>query len=116
MYIEDLITTFKNITKDNYPELNTEEFLNELKLILGKKKYDLQDQTIIERILSEDAESFSESFSDLLNATVPDGEKRTTYFTNDNGGNTVIDLYIKSIEQSNDYFYNDIISKQFSGK
>ena len=88
MYIEDLITTFKNITKDNYPELNTEEFLNELKLILEKKKYDLQDQTIIERILSEDAESFSELFFDLLNATVPDGEKKTTYFTSDNGGNT----------------------------
>jgi len=116
MYIEGLITTFKNITKDNYPELNTEEFLKELKLILEKKKYDLQDQAIIERILSEDAESFSELFFDLLNATVPDGEKRATYFTNDNGGNTVTDLYIKSVEHSIDYFYNDIISKQFSGK
>jgi len=116
MYIEDLITTFKIITKDNYPELNTEEFLNELKNILEEKKYDLQDQTIIERILIEDTESFSESFSGLLNATVPEGRERTTYFKNDNGGKTIIDLYIKSIEHSIDYFYNDIISKQFSGK
>jgi hypothetical protein len=116
MYIEDLITTFKNITKDNYPELNTEEFLNELKLILEKKKYDLQDQTIIERILSEDAESFSESFLEILETTVADSGDKHSFFNNDNGGNTVIDLYIKSIEQSIDYFYNDIISKQFSGK
>ena len=115
MYIDDLINSFKNITEENYPELNTEDFLSELKLILEMKKYDLQDQTIIERILKEDFESFSESFADLLESSVPTGEERASFFEDKNGGNIVINLFIKSVEHSIDYFYNDIISKQFSG-
>ena len=116
MYIDDLINSFINITQENYPELNTGDFLNELKTAIENKKYDLQDQTIIERILKEDFDSFSESFFKLLVSTVPEGEERDDFFGNKNGANTVIDLFIKSVEHSIDYFYNDIISKQFSGK
>ena len=115
MYIDDILNSFKNITQDNFPELNSDDFLNELKTAIENKKYDLQDQTIIERILKEDIESFSESFSELLESTIPEGDDRSSFFESENGENTVIELFIKSVEHSIDYFYNDIISKQFSG-
>jgi len=116
MYIDDLISVFKDITKDDFPELNSVEFLNKLKHSLEKKKYDLQDQTIIERILKEDLESFSESFSELLESSIPAGEERISFFNDESSEQKVIEFYIKSVEHSIDYFYNDIISKQFSGK
>ena len=116
MYIDDLIISFRNITQENYPELNTDNFLNELKTSIENKKYDLQDQTLIERILKEDIESFSESFAELLESTITAADDRSAFFENENGGNTVIQLFIKSVEHSIDYFYNDIINKQFSGK
>ena len=115
MYIDDLLNSFKNITLENYPELNTDDFINELKAAVENKKYDLQDQTIIERILIEDIESFSESFNELLENTVPVGEERVLFFEKEDGEKTIIELFIKSVEHSIDYFYNDIISKQFSG-
>jgi hypothetical protein len=116
MYIDDLISVFQNTTKDIYPQATIVNFVNELKNLLEKKKYDLQDQTIIERILNEDLESFTESFDELLKSSVPAGEERTSFFEKEDGGNIIIDLFIKSVEHSIDYFYNDIISKQFSGK
>lgn len=116
MYIELLIKTFQNITLDKYPEINTDEFINDLKSRIEKSKFDLQDQTIIERILKEDLESFSESFLELLQTTIPEVEGRIDFFKNEESKKDIIDLYIKSVEHSIDYFYNDIISKQFSGK
>ncbi len=116
MYIEDLLTTFENITKDSYPELTSQEILSNLQNKIEKKKYDLQDQTIIERILNEDIESFSESFLELLGSAIPDGEERIIFFKDEDSKTSVINLFIKSVEHSIDYFYNDIISKQFSGK
>ena len=116
MYIEELLTTFRNITKANYPELNTEDFLNDLKSEIEKKKFDLQDQTIIENILRGDIESFSESFLEILETTVADSGDKHSFFNNENDQHKVILLFIKSVEHSIDYFYNDIISKQLSGK
>lgn len=115
MYIELLINTFQNITQSNYPQINTDEFIKSLKVRIEKSKFDLQDQTIIERILKEDADSFSESLLEQLNKIIPD-ESDELYFSTDEGKNKVIDLFIKSVEHSIDYFYNDVISQQFSGK
>ena len=116
MYIELLIDSFQNTTKSKYPEINTEEFISALKVRIEKSKYDLQDQTIIERILNEDGDSFSESFLEQLDSLVPDGDEKNIFLTGEEGKSKIIDLFIRSVEHSIDYFYNDVISKQFSGK
>ena len=116
MYIELLINSFQSTTQTKYPEINTEEFISSLKDRIVKSKYDLQDQTIIERILNEDGDSFSESLLEQLDSIVPDGDEKNIFLTSEEGKSRVIDLFIKSVEHSIDYFYNDVISKQFSGK
>ncbi len=116
MYIELIINTFQNITLEKYPEINSDEFINDLKSRIEKSKFDLQDQTIIERILKEDLESFSESFIKQLDALMPDESERDKFLYENDGNKKVLALYIKSVEHSIDYFYNDVISKQFSGK
>ena len=116
MYIELLIKSFQTTTQVKYPEINTEEFISALKARIEKSKYDLQDQTIIERILNEDGDSFSESFLEQLDGLVQDGDEKNIFLSGEEGKSKVIDLFIRSVEHSIDYFYNDVISKQFSGK
>lgn len=116
MYIELLINIFQETTSDKYPEINSDDFISALKTRIENSKFDLQDQTIIERILKEDADTFSETFLEQLDNLVPEDTESKTFFESEEGKNQVLTLFKKSVEHSIDYFYNDVISKQFSGK
>ena len=115
MYIDDLLNLFLEITKEIESDINVDDYLNDLRNEIEKKKYDLQDQTIIETIIKEERDSFSDSFNEVLENSVPEGMDKISYLNSPDGKSNVVDIFIKSLEHSIDYFYNEIISKQFSG-
>ena len=53
MYIENLIEVFKKAVSE-YPELNGNDVLDLVRKGIEAKKYDLQDEGLIEAILRED--------------------------------------------------------------
>ena len=65
MYIDDLIAVFEQ-SVPNYSKLNTSEVLDSLRNSIEAKKYDLQDQGLIEAILREDKQDLVEDLVDTL--------------------------------------------------
>ena len=113
MYIEDLINTFEEITENIFPELNKEPIKEQLKIHILNKKYDTQDQTLIEAFLEQDKSSFVDSFTDSLNDKL-DNNYPENYLSTKEGQKTALEIYVKSVEHMIDYYYNSLISKHFS--
>lgn len=114
MYLEDLIKTFEELASANFTELNTDPFKESLEKAIINKEYDLQDQTLIEAIISKDKETFIESFEETLNLRLEQENSREEFLISDLGQSETIQIFIKSIEHMIDYYYNNVISKQFS--
>ena len=114
MYIEDLLKLFEETVEDNYPELINSEFISSLSMAISAKKYDVQDQALIETILKEDRETFSEEFSETFTSRIEKESDKNSFINSEEGRKEIIDLFIKSIEYMVDFYYNNIISKQFS--
>ena len=114
MYLDDLIQTFKEISAASFPEINNEDFIKLLEVAISEKKYDLQDQTLIEAIISKDKETFLETYIETLNVRLEKEDNRKEFLNSSSGQSESIEIYIKSIEYMIDYYYNSIISKQFS--
>ncbi|MGH7884262.1 MAG: hypothetical protein ACRENO_01055 [Thermodesulfobacteriota bacterium] len=114
MYLEDLINTYKEIAEKKILLINTEAFIQTLTNEIVNKKYDLQDQTFIETALRDDKESFIETFIKLLERKLNVVENLHDYLDSNEFREDVINFYVKSIEYTVDFFYNTIISKQFS--
>ena len=114
MYIEQLAKVFESVLVENYPQYSFTEHVSSLTLEIENKKYDVQDQTLIETFLKEDLDNFRESFIESLNDLINSKEDFADYAISEEGRSSIIQLYIKSIEHMIDYYYNNIISKQFS--
>lgn len=106
MYIEELIIVFKQAVAD-LPELNNIEVIEFLKVSIEEKKYDLQDEGLIEAILREDkhelVDSLKQGLSDLNNSGHNQDIKKEA-----------INIYIASLEHLINYYYNNVIGKHFS--
>jgi len=106
MYIEELIIVFKQAVAD-FPELNNIEVIEFLKVSIEEKKYDLQDEGLIEAILREDkhelVDSLKQGLSDLNNSGHNQDIKKEA-----------INIYIASLEHLINYYYNNVIGKHFS--
>lgn len=106
MYIEELIIIFEKAVED-YPELGKTEVLDTLKISIEDKKYDLQDEGLIEAILREDKHELIDSLRQGLTGIddsddVQDIKKEA------------INIYIASLEHLINYYYNNVIGKHFS--
>lgn len=105
MYIDELVEVFEK-TVSNYSELNYSEVSSELRQSIIDKKYDLQDQGLIEAILREDEK-------DLV-------EPLVEYLEDNNSSNTedkkkeAINIFIASLEHLINFYYNNVIGKHFS--
>ena len=103
MYIDDLVETFQKAVVD-FPELNSEELLRSLRLGIEAKKYDLQDEGLIEAILREDKHELIDSLKQGLN------DLQDT----DDIKKEAINIFIASLEHLINYYYNNVIGKHFS--
>ncbi len=103
MYIDDLVEVFKNTVSD-FPELNSSEMISSLRENLEAKKYDLQDEGLIEAILREDKDDLIEPLQQSLNeANNSEDIKKEA-----------INIFIASLEHLINYYYNNVIGKHFS--
>ncbi|MGI9553577.1 MAG: hypothetical protein ACR2NC_01525 [Thermodesulfobacteriota bacterium] len=114
MYIDDLIKVFESTLKENCHEPVNSELISNLSMAINAKKFDVQDQALIETVLREDKDSFTEEFSNTLKARLDLEENLPGFINSEEGQAEIINLYIKSIEYIIDFYYNNIISKQFS--
>ena len=106
MYIDELITVFEQAVSDN-PELNNNEVYNALRNALVAKKYDLQDEGLIEAILREDKKELIDSLQEGLSNAGLD-------LNNEDIKKEAINIFIASLEHLIDYYYNNVIGKHFS--
>ncbi|MEM7009297.1 MAG: hypothetical protein AAF462_09220 [Thermodesulfobacteriota bacterium] len=102
MYIDELIEVFKSAVSD-HPELDCEEVISSLTKGLEDKKYDLQDQGLIEAILREDKHELADSLKEGLQ-NLESGDKKKE----------AVNIFIASLEHLINYYYNNVIGKHFS--
>ena len=103
MYIDDLVEVFKNTVSD-FPELNSSEILGSLRENLEAKKYDLQDEGLIEAILREEKDELVEPLQQSLN----------NLDNSEDIKKEAINIFIASLEHLINYYYNNVIGKHFS--
>lgn len=111
MYIDDLIELFGTVS-ERFPALGTDGAGEELRRALESRKYDLQDEAMIEAILKQDSrdllDSFTEAYASQMGGTGSgdvDGEEALK---------EAIRIYIASIEHMINYYHTSLIGKHFS--
>jgi len=115
-YIEELIVVFEG-SVSNYPELGGSQVRDELRLSIEAKKYDLQDQGLIEAILKDDREDLSAGLIETLDhilSNLEEGASKADYLASEEAKKEAINTYITSLEHLINLYYNNIIGKQFS--
>ena len=106
MYIDHLLEVFKSVVS-KYSKLNDDNILEILKEEIEAKKYDLQDQGLIEAILREDKKDLVEPLEDFLN-------DNNSELNNQDIKKEAIKIFIASLEHLINYYYNNVIGKHFS--
>ena len=112
--IEELLCVFEEIAGENFPELDLENFSLALREEIRKKKYDLQDEALLETALRDDRKNFKDSFLDMLEqkAALEGGGK--AFILSEKGRDEAVSILIANTEHTIDYYYNTIIGKHFS--
>lgn len=106
MYIDHLVEVFEKVVTD-YPELNNNETIALLKQAIEAKKYDLQDEGLIEAILREDKKDLAVPLQEAL-------ENKSLNLDNEDIKKEAIKIFIASLEHLINYYYNNVIGKHFS--
>ncbi|MXW21984.1 MAG: hypothetical protein F4X55_02525 [Candidatus Dadabacteria bacterium] len=112
--MEELLRVFEEITRENFPELDLEKFLPALREEIKRKKYDLQDETLLETALRDDRKTFKDSFLEMLEEKAAREDGGKAFFLSDEGQSETISILMTNVEHTIDYYYNTIIGKHFS--
>ena len=112
--MEELFRVFEEIARENFPELDLEKFFPELREQIEKKKFDLQDESLLETALRDDRDTFKDSFLEMLEERAAREDSGKTFFLSDKGRKEAVSILITNAEHTIDYYYNTIIGKHFS--
>ena len=112
--MEELFRVFEEIARENFPELDLEKFSLALHEEIKKKKYDLQDEALLETALRDDRDTFKDSFLEMFEERAARENSRKAFILSDRGRNEAILILIANTEHTIDYYYNTIIGKHFS--
>lgn len=116
MYIDDLLSLFEEASA-KYPVLSSGIVRDELRQAILAKKYDLQDEALIEAILKEDHRELTSSFTESLDRILEnqgEGISNDEFLSSDEGKREAIRLYIASLEHLINFYYNSLVGKHFS--
>lgn len=116
MYKDNLAIIFEN-TLTKYAEIKVDDLKKHLIQTIDRKKYDLQDQGIIEAILEDGEKMFECSFSENLELYINDLDSKhelVSYLRSDEAKNEIVEMFISDLEQLIDYYYNMLINKHFT--
>jgi hypothetical protein len=115
MYVDDLLGLFDTALV-SFPELKRESVRAELRRAIEGRRYDLQDESMIEAILKEDSpellDSFVSAYGSLLEG-FDDDESRSEFLDSD-AVKEAIRIYIASLEHLINYYHTSLIGKHFS--
>ncbi len=114
IYTEELIKIFETSLKENCPEPVKADLTSNLLGAITDRKYDVQDQALIETVLKDDRESLAESFAAALQLRLEKETETSEFISSEEGEQEIINLFLKSLEHTIDLYYNSVISKQFS--
>ena len=116
MYVEELLKLFDTAAV-SFPGLGRESVRAELRRAIEDKKYDLQDEALIEGILKVDSrelvESFTSAFGSVLQGLDND-TVRAEFLDGDGAVKEAIRIYIASLEHLINYYHTSLIGKHFS--
>jgi hypothetical protein len=113
MYKEDLAIIFEN-TLVKYADIKMEALKDHLIHSVERKKYDLQDQGIIEAILEDREKTFENSFNENLELYLDSKHDVGDYLRSDKAKNEIVEMFISDLEQLINYYYNALINKHFT--
>ena len=112
--MEELLRVFEEIARENFPELDIEKFSLALRQEIKRKKYDLQDKTLLETALRDDRSTFKNSFLEMLEEKAAREDGGKVFILSDKGRDEAISILMTNVEHTIDYYYNTIIGKHFS--
>ena len=112
--MEELLRVFEEIAKENFPELDLEKFSLVLREEIKKKKYDLQDETLLETALRDERETFKDSFLEMLEERAAHEGGGKAFILSERGRDEASSILTTNTEHTIDYYYNTIIGKHFS--
>lgn len=112
--MEELLRVFEEIVRENFPELDLERFSLALREEIKRKKYDLQDEALLETALRDDRDTFKDSFLEMLEERATRENSGKAFILSEKGRNAAISILIANTEHTIDYYYNTIIGKHFS--
>ena len=112
--MEELFCVFEEIARENFPELDLEKFSSALREEIKKKKYDLQDEALLETALRDERDTFKDSFLEMLEERASREGGGKAFILSDRGRGEAISILITNTEHTIDYYYNTIIGKHFS--
>jgi len=113
MYIDDLIRVFDRAS-GRYSELRSPKVKEKLTAALKAKKYDIQDEGLIEAILKDDTDDLVESFQNTLEIHIGGNDEVSKYLRSEEGIKESIDIFIASLEHMMNFYYNSLIGRHFS--
>jgi hypothetical protein len=110
-----LLDIFEKTLRNNYPDIPVNNMTMQLKKSLQKRKYDIQDEAIIEAILKDKEEPLEEAFMENLqlymnNKIGSEGDFSRTRERQEE----IVEIFIFNLEKLIDYFYNALLNKHFT--
>ena len=112
--MEELVRVFEEIAREKFPELEDEGFAQALRAKIREKKYDLQDEALIEAALREERKAFKDSFVETLGEILERREDGKAFLLSSAVRDEVVSAFIANAESTMDYYYSAIIGKHFS--
>ncbi len=117
MNTDALLESFENALRA-YPDLPIGSMKLLLKQSLERKKYDTQDEALIEAILNDREKQLEESYKEVLGNYLSKEKPQThpaDFLKGEEGQNKAVELFISTLDHLIDYFYNVLIAKHFAG-
>lgn len=116
MYVEQLTEILENILI-KYENLYEMEIKVQLANAIKSRKYDLQDQALIEAIINDKEKQLVESLEDNYFEMVKKFNEKYGSVSNTDPiivYHEVISIFISNLEYYIDYFYNSLLNKHFT--
>lgn len=111
---EELAREFLEIAEANFPEMDATAGAEILRAEIKRRKYDLQDEALMEAALRNEREEFVNSFLEALERKLEKEKDRKAFFLSERGLNEIVSLFVAGAEHTIDHYYNALIGKHFS--
>ena len=111
---EELVREFLEIAEANFPEMDSRAGAEALRAEIKRRKYDLQDEALMEAVLRNEKGEFVNSFLEALERRLEKEKDRKAFFLSERGRDEVASLFAAGTEHTIDHYYNALIGKHLS--